>query len=392
MTDENREQFVQLAIDAGIPTSEASLNTHLKTITGKAGLTINNDSNVSPFWRFVQAAISEPVLWLVNFMIDHVLAQAFVKTAKGSILEWHAWAVGLEKKGKVYAEGQLLFSRIDTSVALTIDAGTVINSTLINGKTYSVKTTEEALLNPGEDSAIVPVKALAAGEGQNLGAGYYVLLAVPLAGVTVTNLEDWLIVPGAEIESDDELRLRTRNQYTAINQWHTDAGYTAIIAGFAGLNTENIFFEHDAPRGPGTANAYVMLDIGNPSEEFINSIQYEITDKGNHGHGDDLMVKAMPETDYDVECSLWFVANTSDAEKTTLVSSVGNFIRAAFRENIDYAPTLVYPWSLFGFSQLSREIQEQFPQISNIYFNLAQITSEMELPRLGSLIVAEAES
>ncbi|WP_444894907.1 baseplate J/gp47 family protein [Microbulbifer sp. SSSA005] len=392
MTDENRDQFVQLAIDAGIPTTEASLNTELEKITSEAQLTINNDSNVSPFWRFVQAAVSTPVLWLVNFMIDHVFAQAFVRTATGTILEWHAWAVGLEKKGAVYAQGQLQFSRTDTSVAFTIDAGTVIDSTLINGKTYSVETSEEVLMSPGESMVIVPVKAKGAGEGYNLGAGYYVLLPTPLAGVSVTNLDDWLIVPGADIESDDELRLRTRNQYAAINQWHTDAGYTAIIVGFTGLKTDNIFFEHDAPRGPGTANVYIMLDIGNPSDEFIGSIQHEITDKGNHGHGDDLMVKAMPETNYDVECSLWFVANTSDAEKNTLISKVKNFIRAAFRENIDYSPTLVYPWSLFGFSQLSREIQEQFPQISNIYFNLAQITSEMDLPRLGSLTVAEAES
>ncbi|USD19762.1 baseplate J/gp47 family protein [Microbulbifer variabilis] len=392
MTDKDREQFEQLAIDAGIPTSESSLNVHLKKITDESNLIINNDSDVSPFWRFVQAAISKPVLWLVNFMIDHVLAQAFVKTATGPFLVWHAWAVGLEKKSAVYAKGNLQFSRTDTSVALTIEAGTVIHSTLINGKTYSVETTEEVLLSPGEKVVLVPVKALETGEGYNLGAGYYVRLAVPLAGVTVTNLEDWLTIPGADIESDDELRLRTRNQYTAINQWHTDASYTAIIAGFSGLNTENIFFEHNAPRGPGTANAYVMLDIGNPSEEFIASIQYEITDKGNHGHGDDLMVKAMPETDYSIECSLWFVANTSEAEKKGLIKSVGNFIRAAFRENIDYSPTLVYPWSLFGFSQLSREIQEQFPQISNIYFNHAQITSTMDLPRLGNLTVAEAES
>ncbi|WP_445357279.1 baseplate J/gp47 family protein [Microbulbifer sp. ANSA002] len=392
MTDKNRDQFVQLAIDAGIPTTETSLNTELEKITRDAQLAINNDSNVSPFWRFVQAAVSKPVLSLVNFMIDHVLAQAFVKTATGSILEWHAWAVGLERKSAVHAQGQLQFSRTDTSVAFTISAGTVINSTLINGKTYSVETTEEVLMSPGEDAVIVPVKARGTGEGYNLGAGYYVLPVKPLAGVSVTNHDDWLIVPGANMESDDELRLRTRNQYTALNQWHTDAVYTAIISGFAGLKTENIFFEHDAPRGPGTANVYIMLDIGNPSDEFIASIQNEITDAGNHGHGDDLMVKAMPETDYDVECTLWFIANTNEAEKSTLITRVENFIRAAFRENVDYSPTLVYPWSLFGFSQLSREIQEQFPQISNIYFNLAQITSTMDLPRLGSLNVVEAES
>ncbi|WP_299594344.1 baseplate J/gp47 family protein [uncultured Microbulbifer sp.] len=390
MTDENRKAFEQLAIDAGIPTNETSLNTKLAEITEDAGLGINNDSNVSPFWRFVRAAVTVPVLWLINFMIDHVLTQAFVKTATGTFLEWHAWAVNLVRKAAVKAQGQLQFSRTDTSVALQIPMGTVVRSTPINGVTYRLVTTADALMAPGESSVVVPVTAQASGAAHNLGAGYYILLDVPIAGVTVTNLSDWLLVPGANEETDDELRLRIRNQYSAINQWHTDAVYRAIIADFAGVGTGNIFFEHDAPRGPGTANAYVLLDIGNPSAQFIADIQSVITDDGNHGHGDDLQVFAMPETSNDLTCDLWFVANTSTADKTQLLAAVEDVIRAAFRENTDYQPTLVYPWSLFSFSQLAREIQELFPAIQNIDFSLPQITSQMDIPRLGTLTVQEA--
>jgi len=390
MADENRKAFEQLASDAGIPTDESSLNTKLGELTSEAGLGVNNDSNVSPFWRFVQAAVTVPVLWLINFMIDNVLAQAFVKTATGTFLDWHAWAVNLTRKDAVFAEGQLQFSRTDTSVALQIPAGTVVRSTPINGVTYRLVTTSAALMAPGTASVVVAVKAQATGNGHNLGAGYYILLDVPIAGVAVTNLSDWLLVPGANEETDDELRLRIRNQYSAINQWHTDAVYRAIISDFAGVGTGNIFFEHDAPRGPGTANAYVLLDIGNPSAQFIADIQSVITDDGNHGHGDDLVVYAMPETSYDLTCDLWFVANTSTADKTTLQSDVEDVIRAAFRENTDYQPTLAMPWSLFSFSQLAREIQELFPAVQNVAFSLPQITSEMEIPRLGTLTVQEA--
>ncbi|EJZ9657506.1 baseplate J/gp47 family protein, partial [Escherichia coli] len=99
------------------------------------------------------------------------------------------------------------------------------------------------------------------GSGHNLAPGYFRILPVAIPGIaSVVNREDWLTVPGADEESDDELRDRIRNQFNLVSSYHTDAVYRGLIASVAGLSIDRIYFQHDAPRGPGTANAYLLLD------------------------------------------------------------------------------------------------------------------------------------
>lgn len=390
MAIEHEEDFRQLAKEAGLPTTEDDFNTEFEALRDQAELTVSNSSAFGPFWRFVNAVATTPAKWLVDFIINFVLPQAFLKTATGVFLELHAGAVNVFRKLAAKASGQVQFSRAATVGELTVPTGTVIQSTAINGQVFSLITTAEVIFADGSVTVIAPVEAVETGAAYNLAAGYYTILPQPPAGVTgVTNLTDWLVKPGADTELDDELRERVRNQYTAINQWHTDAVYTAIIAGFEGVTTNNVYFQHDAPRGPGTANAYVMLEAGNPSAGFIASIQSEITDNGNHGHGDDLQVIAMPETTHTVICTVWPQDNLTAQDKAALLANVKAFIRCAFRENTSYDTTKVQPYSLFSFSQLSRELHAQFAHLKNVDFNVSAINSALDIPRLGSLTVAE---
>jgi uncharacterized phage protein gp47/JayE len=65
---------------------------------------------------------------------------------------------------------------------------------------------------------------------------------VAVAGISrVVNDEDWLITPGADEESDDELRERCRNQFNLVGNYHTDAVYRSMISGVAGLSIDRIF-------------------------------------------------------------------------------------------------------------------------------------------------------
>ncbi len=384
---EHSEDFQALARDAGLPTTEAEFNTEFDKLREDAELTITNTSAFGPFWRFVQDVATKPAKWLVDCIIETVLPQAFVKTATGVFLELHAWAVNLTRKEAVAAEGALPFTRADTAGEWVLPESVVVQSTVINGQVYSVQTVAETVFADGVATLVVPVKALDTGDAYNLGEGYYTVLAEPIDGLSVMHLADWLTVPGANQENDDALRARIRNQYTAINQWHTDAVYTALIAAFDGVSTENIYFEHDAPRGPGTANAYVLLETGNPGAAFIASIQSSITDDGNHGHGDDLLVLAMPETGHDVICTVWLTDNLSGDEQAALLADIGNFIRCVFRENTDYTVTKTRPWALLSFSELGRELHTQFNAVTNVVFNLTHIDSAMAIPRLQSLTV-----
>ena len=385
--------FKQALADSGIPTTEAALKAAWEAEVVAQGSKLANTSAYSPFWRVITALVTKPVLWLLTFVSDTVLPNFFVKTAEKAWLDMLAWAVNIERKPPTKAIGMLLFSRATTAGAFEVPIGTRVQSASINGNVYELVTTKAASFVEGESQLQIPATAVEAGSGYNLAPGYYAILPVPVPGVVqVVNLDGWLVAPGSDSEPDDELRLRVRNQFSAVNQWHTDAVYRALIAAFPGVSTNGVFFEHGAPRGPGSANAYVLFEADVPADTYLQQINAKIMDEGNHGHGDDLLVMVMPETQHDVSLQVWPVANLTPAQRNGLQTDIGLFIRAAFRESTgrDYAPTLTWPQSRFSFSRLTEELHEQFPGIDSMKFGNDDILSSLDIPRLQALQVVLA--
>ena len=269
-------------------------------------------------------------------------------------------------------------------------AGTVVQSPPINGRTYQLQTTAAAEFVDGQLQLEIPAEAVATGSGYNLAPGYYAILPEPLPGIAqVVNAAGWLQSPGADPEPDDELRLRTRNQFSAVNQWHTDAVYRAMIAAFPGVRPDGVYFEHNAPRGPGSANAYVLFEAGVPADTYLEQINSHIRDQGNHGHGDDLQVMAMPETLHGISVEIWPHSTLNEQQRADLEDEVTLFIRAAFRESTprDYQPTQPYPQSRFSFSRLGEELHQQFPGLESLKFAGDDIVSELSVPRIRTLEV-----
>ena len=383
--------FKQALNKSGIPTTEAELKKAWEKLATEQGSTLSNTSAYSPFWRIITALVTKPVLWLLEFLSGTVLPNFFVKTATGSWLDTLAWAVNVERKGATVAAGELLFTRANTGGVLEVPVGTVVQSPTLNEHIYQLATTEPRSFEEGQSQLVVPVRAMGAGSGYNLAPGYYAVLPEPVPGVVqVVNTTDWLHEPGADAEPDDQLRLRVRNQFSAVNQWHTDAVYRAIITGFPGVSADGVYFEHGAPRGPGSANAFVLFDAGVPADTFLAQINAHIIDGGNHGHGDDLQAMAMPETQHTVSVKVWPLANLTDTQLQTLETEVDLFIRAAFRESTqrDYTPTRTYPQSRFSFSRLTEELHAQFPYIESLAFAGEDIVSGLNIPRIQSLSVA----
>lgn len=167
---------------------------------------------------------------------------------------------------------------------------------------------------------LVPVIAESAGGAYNLAPGYFRILPVAITGIDrVQNEDNWLLIPGANAENDQELRDRCRNQYNLVGNYHTDAVYRGMIANVVGLSIERIFFLHDAPRGAGTANAYLLLDSGVTSLPFIDKVNDYINAQGHHGHGDDMQCFAMPETQHTLKITL-FVQNLENFTAEALQS------------------------------------------------------------------------
>ncbi|WP_313327330.1 baseplate J/gp47 family protein [Stutzerimonas balearica] len=385
--------FKQALMDAGIPTTEAGLRQAWESEVTAQGSQLSNTSAYSPFWRVVTALVTKPVLWLLEFVTGTVLPNFFVKTATGAWLDMLAWAVNVERKPATRAIGTLLLTRGTPDGALEVPAGTRVQSAPINGTVYVLVTTAAASFADGEQQSSVPVRALEAGSGYNLAPGYYAILPEPIPGIVqVVNADGWLTQPGADQEPDDQLRLRVRNQWSAVNQWHTDAVYRALIAAFPGVSSDGVYFEHGAPRGPGSANAYVLFEAGVPAETYLEQINTHIRERGNHGHGDDLLVMAMPETLHDIGLTIWPRSTLTTAQRETLRDEVELFVRAAFRESTqrDYQPTLTYPQARFSFSRLGEELHQQFAGIESLDFANTDIVSELSIPRIQSLEVVNA--
>ena len=386
--------FKKIVSDAGIATTEDELKSQWQADVSAAGSIINNDNKYSPFWRVITALVTKPVLWLIDFLVQTVLPNAFLKTAN---LDWAVDllvdAVNLTRKAETKAKGVITFTRGDTGSDVTIEVGTVIQTASLNGSIYKLVTTTETSFDPGSPTVDVPVEAVEAGAAFNLAADYYAILPEPIANITsVANGVDWLTEPGTDRESNQDLANRARNQFGTASDFHTDSVYRSLIATFPGVAVDAIYFEHDAPRGPGTANAFVLFDFAAPVTDYLADINAYITDQGNHGHGDDLQVFQMPEQTISLTATVWHEQNLDAAAISALQTQITDFINAAFRENSEYSATLTLPFSRFSFSRLGQELHREFASIHSVDFDLADIITALWIPRLTSLTVTMQET
>ncbi|HHG9576927.1 TPA: baseplate J/gp47 family protein [Citrobacter freundii] len=389
MTNKPSVDFEQVLNDSGMPSTEAEITAAFKSTVQAEGF-VTNTSRMSPFWRLISKIVTTPVLWLRAALIDEVLRNMFVATASGAMLRLLAWAVNVEAKPASAAAGVLRFTKVNPADAVVIPAGTLVQTERINGMVYALSVTEDATIAAGAESALIPVTATGTGTGYNLAPGYYRILPVAVAGIaSAVNEDEWLITPGANEETDDELRDRTRNQFNLVGNYHTDAIYRSMIAGVVGLSIDRIFFLHDAPRGPGTANAYLLLDSGEVSQSFVDAVNDYVNSQGHHGHGDDLQCFALPETRHTLAVTVYVesVDNMGEEAVSKLKTGVSNLIRCAFRENANYDVKKTWPYSRFSFSNLGREIHKKFPDVDSLSFSLTDIISELTIPRLESLTV-----
>ncbi|AYC17717.1 hypothetical protein DZA65_00811 [Dickeya dianthicola] len=394
MTEKPKIDYEQVLKEAGMPVTAETVTEQFQAQVTASGL-VTNTSRMSPFWRLISVMATTPVIWLKDVLISVVLANMYLATASGPFLNLFAWGVNLSRKAATAAAGVVRFYKSDAAQAVVIPAGTLIQTERINGTVFSVAVSVDTVIAAGLASADVPVTATADGGAFNLAPGYYRILPVGVAGIErVENQEDWLLTPGADEESDDDLRERCRNQFNLVGNYHTDAVYRSMIAAVAGLSIDRIFFQHDAPRGPGTANAYLLLDSGVVSQPFIDAVNDYITAQGHHGHGDDLRCMALPETQHELTVTVYVrnLVNVTDEALAALRSGCQDLVRCAFRENTGYDVAKTWPWSRFSFSTLAQELHDAFPLIASLDFSLGDIVSGLNVPRLASLTVVIADA
>lgn len=386
---QNNIDFKKILRESGMPVDEQTVRDTLQQAADDEKL-VTNTSRMSPFWRLIQLLVITPYMWIVDTLINNVLRNLFLQTAVGPFVDLFAAALKLTRKEATRASGKITFTKSTPDNSVTVPAGTLIQTERINGVIYNVATTEQVIIPAGTQSALIDVTATDSGTAFNLAPGYYQILPKAIDGIeSVRNGDDWLTTPGADRESDDELKDRCRNQFNLAGSYHTDAVYRSLIAAQAGITIDRIFFLHDAPRGPGTANAYLLLDTGVISQPYVDSVNEYIMTQGHHGHGDDMRCFAMPETRHTLAVTVYVenLSNISSNDITALKSGVENLIRCAFRENNNYDVTRTWPYSRFSFSQLGRELHNTFALVDSVTFSLADIKSDLAIPRLNTLTV-----
>lgn len=386
---QNNIDFKKILRESGMPVDDQTVRDTLQQAADDEKL-ITNTSRMSPFWRIIQLMVITPYLWIVDTLINNVLRNLFLMTASGPFVDLFAAALRLTRKDATRATGNITFIKASQDTSVTVPAGTVIQTERINGVIYAVKTTQQVVIPAGTAQARVSATATDSGTAFNLAPGYYQILPEAVDGIAaVRNDDNWLTTPGSDQESDDELKDRCRNQFNLAGSYHTDAVYRSLIAAQAGLSIDRIFFQHDAPRGPGTANAFLLLDTGVISQPYLDRVNQYITDQGHHGHGDDIRCFALPETRHDLVVTVYVknLANISADDTAALQSGVENLIRCAFRENSNYDVTRTWPYSRFSFSQLGRELHDAFILVDSVTFSLTDILSELNIPRLNTLSV-----
>jgi uncharacterized phage protein gp47/JayE len=349
---------------SGIAADEDAVAADLRADLQAEGSTIANLSPFSSFFRLLAAIFAAPVLWLRGFVIDTFLPGIFATRATSALLDLRAADQDVTRKPAQALTGLITFFRTGTIGDLEVPLGTVVETPPIgeDGTVYRVVTTEAGTIPDGESNARVQVAAEAAGAAYNLGEGFYSVLASPVAGINqVKNEADYILLPGADIETDAALQERLQLLWRRQSGWHTGDTYRSLISDVIGIDPANIFFDTAAPRGPGSADAYILTDFGIPDAALVQAADDHINVEGNHGLGDDLQVKAMPALLVAIDVQIEGDGDLTQAERDQLAADVADLLRAAFRESAAYPDVpRVAPFQRVARSALGGAIHEAF--------------------------------
>ena len=397
MSERPTADFKTILSDSDIPVTEEALEEKLKQEVMGAGSSLSNDSNMSPFWRWIKSAVITPAVWLINNLLaQYIMPNMFVATAQRWSLELKAWELNIAIKEAVKTQGFITLTKTNSADAVTIAQGAIVQTLPINGVIYQLQVVEETVIDVDLETGAVLVEALEAGLAYNLPAGYYNILPEELSGIaSATNQVDWITTLGANAETDEELALRLQNAFTSAGSWHVDDAYRSIISSVAGIRSDNIFFENKGHIIPGTATAYIVMEVGPTPKAILDDLNQFITTDGNHGHGDLLTCVAIDDQQYDLIVEVTLTKNITATTTQANLLEVENRIRAAFRETEAFEKiTRAKPKSRFSISLLCSEIHKDMADVESLKIKVdgviqEDIISTLQQPRLSSLIVME---
>ncbi len=369
-----RKSIFKAALEAsGMIQTEKDLKIKFNAMAEAENISVNNQSAFSPFWNLLTSIAVTPFLWLQNFLVSEVMPNQFIATASGEFLD-------------VLGDGYGLTRKTATMAVFTLNLTAEENFILeVGAEIFAYFGTEKlTAVCLSTDNGVATFRASDVGAKYNLSSWAFEIPRPELSSITFGES----IIPGTDEETDDDFRARLILQFDGANYWHSDAKYRQILSTKTGVHAQNIYFDKQA-RGAGTCDIYILFDDATVGTTYTNEIQAWLYDKGFHGHGDDVQIKAMPAQIVNPTFTLVFFENATD--KTGTISKVVDAIKCAFRENhiYDESMTKTSAGNTFYVSNLIHELISLFPEIKGIKTTQGDIVTAFKVARLGTLVVQE---
>jgi len=196
---------------------------------------------------------------VMSKQLDRVYEAGFLATAEDRDLEHVVALVGVERRSRAVARGEVVFGRTTPAAAdIFIAEGTRVSTG--DAPPVSVETVEPRTLRAGTASVSAPVEALVSGPDGVAAAGRLTVIHRPILGVeSATNPTAMSF--GGDSESDESLRRRARRALEAGGRSTVSALIGALLS-VEGLREEDIRVAEDHVAFPGT----VKITIAAPEQ------------------------------------------------------------------------------------------------------------------------------
>lgn len=200
--------------------------------------------------------------------LEFIKRQMFVSTACGEYLDLHASDRGLSRKPGVKATGRVSFLvSTPPESNITIPAGTVVATA--GSTSYRFLTDSDAVLETGRTSVEVGCTAEKVGIEGNVSKRAVCVIVTNIPGIeSVVN--GGVFTGGADEESDDNLRKRILDTYTAISNGTNKAYYKRLALSVPGVNSAGV---RSLVRGRGTVDVYIASYKSAASDSLVSQVQ-----------------------------------------------------------------------------------------------------------------------
>jgi uncharacterized phage protein gp47/JayE len=216
-----------------------------------------SDRNVGSVLRILAESTAREYA-VLSRQLELVYRAAFLDTAEGADLDHLGALLGVERRTRLFASGEVVFSRTTAAPAdVVIPAGTLISSS--QAPSLSAETTDDATLRAGTLSVAVPVRALVDGPAGAATAGSLTVIRRPILGVDeVVNAQALRI--GGDDETDTALRRRMRRALETSGAATVSALVGALTA-VEGIREQDVRVGEDHVARPGVLTVTVAADL-----------------------------------------------------------------------------------------------------------------------------------